>query len=75
MNHFFVQKVFHILLVGLVTRGKVLSLFAAECTVVALLHTNYLSAPSLSPSLKLHCIAMTAIFTQNDHFFKSDQID
>ena len=25
--------------------------------------------------IALHCIAMTAIFTQNDHFFKSDQID
>ena len=23
----------------------------------------------------MHCIAMTAIFTQNDHFFKPDQID
>ena len=25
--------------------------------------------------IALHCIAMTAIFTQNDHFFKPDQID
>ena len=39
------------------------------------LHTDYLCTSSLSPSLKLHCIAMTTIFTQNDHFFKSDQID
>ena len=27
-------------------------------TVVDLLHTYYLSAPSLSPSLKLYCIAL-----------------
>ena len=44
-------------------------------TVVDLLHTDYLSTPSLSPSLKLHCITMTAIFTENDHFFKPEQID
>ena len=44
-------------------------------TVVDLLHTYYLSAPSLSPSLKLHCITMTANFTENDHFFKPEQID
>ena len=30
-----------------------------------------LCASSLSPSLKLHCIAMTTIFTQNDHFFQT----
>ena len=45
--------------------GAVLELPAkqtANSTVVGLLHTDFLSAPSLSPSLKLHC---------NDSYFHS----
>ena len=35
-----------------------MSSYDMGCTLMGLLHTDYLCTSSLSPSLKLHCIAM-----------------